>query len=60
MRTMTTISSDAGTVTNSSQRFAAIVHGIYSLGEARQGRKDGEAKHGPSGVANIASETGRG
>ncbi|HKW33365.1 MAG TPA: hypothetical protein VJN92_10205 [Candidatus Acidoferrum sp.] len=58
MRTMPTISSDADTASNASQRSGVIVHGIYSPGIGRHGRNAWEAQLGQSGVAKIADETG--
>jgi hypothetical protein len=56
--TMPTISSDAETASNASQRAGVIVHGIYSPGIGRHGRNAWEAQLGQSGVAKIADETG--
>jgi len=56
--TMPTISSDADTASNASQRAGVIVHGIYSPGIGRHGRNAWEAQLGQSGVAKIADETG--
>lgn len=58
MRTMPTISSDADTASNASQRSGVIVHSIYSPGIGRLGRNAWEAQLGQSGVAKIADETG--
>jgi hypothetical protein len=57
-RTMPTISSDADTASNASQRYGVIVHSIYSPGVGRLGRNAWEAQLGQSGVAKIADETG--
>jgi hypothetical protein len=56
--TMPTISSDADTASTNSQRYAVIVHSIYSPGIGRHGRNAWEAQLGQSGVAKIADETG--
>jgi hypothetical protein len=56
--TMPTISSDADTASNNSQRYGVIVHGIYSPGIGRHGRNAWEAQLGQSGVSRIADETG--
>jgi hypothetical protein len=55
---MPTISSDADTASNNSQRYGVIVHGIYSPGIGRHGRNAWEAQLGQSGVSRIADETG--
>jgi len=57
-RTMPTISSDADTASNASQRYGVIVHSIYSLGVGRLGRNAWEEQLGQSGVAKVADETG--
>jgi hypothetical protein len=56
--TMPTISSDADTASNASQRAGVIVHSIYSPGVGRLSRNSWEAQLGQSGVAKIADETG--
>jgi hypothetical protein len=56
--TMPTISADADTASNASQRAGVIVHSIYSPGVGRHGRNAWEAQLGQSGVAKIADETG--
>jgi hypothetical protein len=56
--TMPTISSDADTASNASQRAGVIVHSIYSPGIGRLSRNSWEAQLGQSGVAKIADETG--
>src|SRR6266566_1028087 len=56
--TMPTISSDADTASNASQRYAVTVHSIYSPGVGRLSRNAWEAQLGQSGVAKIADETG--
>jgi hypothetical protein len=57
-RTMPTISIDADTASNASQRYGVIVHSMYSPGVGRLGRNAWEAQLGQSGVAKIADETG--
>ena len=56
--TMPTISSDADTASNKSQRYGVIVHSIYAPGVGRHGRNAWEAQLGQAGVAKIADETG--
>ena len=56
--TMPTISSDADTASNASQRSGVIVHSIYSPGVGRLSRNAWEAQLGQGGVAKIADETG--
>jgi hypothetical protein len=56
--TMPTISPDADTASNNSQRYGVIVHSIYAVGVGRVGRNAWEAQLGQSGVAKIAEETG--
>jgi len=56
--TMPTISLDADTASNVSQRYGVIVHSIYATGVGRLGRNSWEAQLGQSGVAKIADETG--
>src|SRR5437016_14663213 len=56
--TMPTISSDADTASNASQRYGVTVHSIYSPGVGRRSLHAGEAQLGQSGVAKIADETG--
>jgi hypothetical protein len=56
--TMPTISSDADTASNASQRAGVIVHSIYAPGVGRLSRNSWEAQLGQSGVAKIADETG--
>lgn len=56
--TMPTISSDADTASNASQRYGVTVHSIYSPGVGRLSRNAWEAQLGQSGVAKIADETG--
>ena len=56
--TMPTISSDADTASNASQRYGVIVHSIYATGVGRLSRNSWEAQLGQSGVAKITDETG--
>ena len=55
---MPTISSDAETASNASQRYGIIVHSIYATGVGRLGRNGWEAQLGQGGIAKIADETG--
>lgn len=55
---MATISSDADTASNLSQRYGVIVHGIYAVGVGRLSRNTWDAQMGQSGVAKITSESG--
>jgi hypothetical protein len=56
--TMPTISLDADTASNASQRYGVIVHSIYATGVGRLSRNAWEAQLGQSGVAKITDETG--
>jgi hypothetical protein len=56
--TMPTVSLDADTASNASQRYKVIVHSIYATGIGRLGRNSWEAQLGQSGIAKIADETG--
>jgi hypothetical protein len=56
--TMPSISIDADTASNVSQRSGVIVHSIYSPGVGRLSRNAWEAQLGQSGVSKIADETG--
>lgn len=56
--TIPTISVDADTASNASQRYGVIVHSIYSPGIGRLGRNAWEAQLGQAGVAKITDETG--
>jgi hypothetical protein len=56
--TMPTISSDADTASNVSQRYGVIVHSIYATGIGRLSRNAWEAQRGQSGIAKITDETG--
>ena len=55
---MPTISVDADSASQVSQRYGVIVHGIYATGVGRAGRNAWEAQLGQSGIAKIADETG--
>lgn len=57
-RTMPTISPDADSASNASQRNGVIVHSIYSPGVGRLGRNAWQAQLGQAGIARIADETG--
>jgi hypothetical protein len=56
--TMPSISMDADTASNASQRYGVIVHSIYATGVGRLSRNAWEAQLGQSGVAKITDETG--
>jgi hypothetical protein len=56
--TMPTISSDADTASNASQKSGVIVHSIYATGVGRLSRNAWEAQLGQSGIAKITDETG--
>src|SRR5215471_10480239 len=51
--TMPTISSDADTASNVSQRYGVIVHSIYATGVGRLSRNSWEAQLGQGGIAKI-------
>jgi hypothetical protein len=55
---MPTISTDATTASEASQRAGVIVHGIYAVGVGRAGRNSWEAQMGQSGVGMIADQSG--
>lgn len=57
-RTMPSISVDADSTSEISQRHGIIVHSIYSSGVGRAGRNAWEIQLGQSGIAKIADETG--
>jgi hypothetical protein len=54
----TTLSVDADSASNASQKAGVIVHGIYAVGVGRMGRNTWEAQIGQSGIAKIADESG--
>lgn len=56
--TMPTISSDADTASQASQRYGVIVHSIYATGVGRMSRNSWEAQLGQGGIAKITDETG--
>jgi hypothetical protein len=56
--TMPTISSDADTASQASQRYGVIVHSIYATGVGRMSRNAWEAQLGQGGIAKITDETG--
>lgn len=56
--TMPTISADADTASNVSQRYGVIVHSIYATGVGRLSRNAWEAQLGQSGIAKVTDETG--
>lgn len=53
-----TLSVDADSASNASQKAGVIVHGIYAVGVGRLGRNAWEAQIGQSGIAKIADESG--
>jgi hypothetical protein len=55
---MPTISADADTASNVSQRYGVIVHSIYATGVGRLSRNSWEAQLGQGGIAKITDETG--
>jgi len=56
--TMPTMSPDADSASQTSQKYDVIVHSIYATGVGRHGRNAWEAQLGQSGIAKIAGETG--
>jgi hypothetical protein len=56
--TMPSISPDADTASQISQRYGVIVHSIYATGVGRHARNAWEAQLGQSGIALIADGTG--
>ena len=56
--TMPTISQDATSASEISQRYNVIVHSIYSPGVGRAGRSSWDLQLGLSGLSKIAEETG--
>jgi hypothetical protein len=58
MSTMPTVSSDADTASQASQRYGVIVHSIYATGVGRLSRNSWEAQLGQGGIAKITDETG--
>jgi hypothetical protein len=55
---MPTLSVDATSASEISQRYNVIVHSIYSLGVGRVGRSSWDLQLGLSGLSKIAEETG--
>jgi hypothetical protein len=55
---MPTISVDANSASEISQRYNVIVHSIYSPGVGRAGRSSWDLELGLSGLTKIANETG--
>lgn len=55
---MPTISQDATSASETSQRFNVIVHSIYSPGVGRAGRSSWDLQLGLSALTKIAEETG--
>jgi hypothetical protein len=55
---MPTISQDATSASEISQRYNVIVHSIYSPGVGRAGRSSWDLQLGLSGLSKIADETG--
>jgi hypothetical protein len=56
--TMPTISQDATSASEASQRYNVIVNSIYSLGVGRAGRSSWDLQLGLGGLTKIAEETG--
>lgn len=56
--TMPSISSDADTASQTSQRYGVIVHSIYATGVGRLSRNGWEAQLGQGGIAKVTDETG--
>ena len=56
--TMPSVSPDADTASQISQRYGVIVHSIYATGVGRHARNSWEAQLGQSGIALIADGTG--
>ena len=55
---MPTISTDATSASEISQRYNVLVHSIYALGVGRAGRSSWDLQLGLSGLSKIAEETG--
>lgn len=55
---MPTISSDANSASEISQRYNVIVHSLYAAGVGRVGRSSWDLQLGLSGLTKIAEETG--
>jgi hypothetical protein len=55
---MPTISVDATSASQTSQRYNVIVHSLYAVGVGRAGRSSWDLQVGLSGLSKIAEETG--
>jgi hypothetical protein len=55
---MPTISTDATSASEISQRYNVIVHSLYAVGAGRAGRSSWDLQIGLSGLSKIADETG--
>jgi hypothetical protein len=55
---MPTISTDAASASEISQRYNVIVYSVYALGVGRAGRSSWDLQIGLSGLSKIAAETG--
>jgi hypothetical protein len=55
---MPTISTDATSASEISQRYNVIVHSLYAAGVGRAGRSSWDLQMGLSGLSKIADETG--
>ena len=55
---MPTISADASSASETSQRFNVIVHSLYAVGVGRAGRSSWDLQVGLSGLSKLANETG--
>jgi hypothetical protein len=55
---MPTISTDATSASEISQRYNVIVHSLYAVGVGRAGRSSWDLQIGLSGLSKIADETG--
>lgn len=55
---MPTISADASSASETSQRFNVIVHSLYAVGVGRAGRSSWDLQVGLSGLSKLAEETG--
>jgi len=55
---MPTISTDATSASEISQRYNVLVHSIYAVGVGRAGRSSWDLQLGLSGLSKIAEETG--
>jgi hypothetical protein len=55
---MPTLSTDATSASEISQRYNVIVHSLYAVGVGRAGRSSWDLQMGLSGLSKIADETG--